>query len=160
MKPPFCLTLALLFALLGMKGHTHAEPSARSIQHHDAVQWNLYDAVRAGRILPAQRLLDSGADVGFFYRDGETLLMCASIRGNARMIDLLLAHGAPVNQVDSFGFTALTLAALNDHGSLIKTLLRHGASANAVNRSEPPLVVMADANNLAMMKVVLNAGRT
>ena len=59
--------------------------------------------------------------------DKRTGLMLASTRGHIPVVELLLAAGAPVDQVDSFGQTALSEACKFGQEETIAVLRRAGA---------------------------------
>ena len=61
---------------------------------------------------------------------GITLLMGTTRYGHERVVELLLRHGAGVNQQNSEGCTALMFAAGQGHERLVDLLLRHGAEIN------------------------------
>ena len=59
--------------------------------------------------------------------DKRTGLMLASTRGHILVVELLLAAGAPVDQMDSFGQTALSEACKFAQDETIAVLRRAGA---------------------------------
>ncbi len=73
----------------------------------------------------AQLLIERGADVN--ANRGATPLMFASSAGHARMVELLLQHGA---HLDSGRQTAVASAAAQGHLDIIQLLQGHGAEVN------------------------------
>ena len=53
--------------------------------------------------------------------------MCASSRGNAEIVKVLLAKGAGVNAKAKNGFTALKLASRESHAEVVDLLKAYGA---------------------------------
>lgn len=84
--------------------------------------------VKRGDIISVRRLLDAGLDPNLKHRFGATILMVAAGYGRTSLVELLLARGARLNDVDKHGCNALADAALEGHVKTIATLLEHGAS--------------------------------
>ncbi len=76
----------------------------------------------------AKVLLEAGADPELSAKDIPTPLMAAT--NHSAIMDLLLAHGADVNQTDEQGRTALLAAASRFPGKGVKPLLKAGADPN------------------------------
>lgn len=88
----------------------------------------LLTAVRRGDLADAADRLRLGADCDFPDTEGLTPLMIAAGRGQAQMVELLLAAGAQVHLVDPrAGATALHKAALSGNPDVVKLLLDRGA---------------------------------
>ena len=81
-----------------------------------------------------RRLLDAGIDARARYGGELTALMWAAghdegvgVTASARVIDLLLAHGAALDDADDRGRTALMIAAELGYGDIVELLLARGA---------------------------------
>lgn len=82
----------------------------------------------------AQLLVENGAKVNQPSPSGWYPLMTAAGRGNIKVVDYLLAHGADPNAADRAGITALYSAAGGDYRvPAAEALLSHGANPNAKN---------------------------
>lgn len=111
--------------------------------HHGVHRPVLWGAALVTRSLPvAEALLDAGADPN----DGVTLPLAASGDG-VEWLELLVAHGADVNQKWATDGASALYAVLHWAGSLggVHWLLDHGADADAVfaPNGESPLHVAA-----------------
>jgi ankyrin repeat protein len=62
------------------------------------------------------------------------------------MVELLLKHGANVNQADGVGTTPLMMAAAAGNADVVKVLLDHGADVNAKEHSNEQTALMFAAN--------------
>ena len=81
-------------------------------------------------------LFENGADAGIRATNGQSPLhwLCSRLSGAEPMIDLLLAHGANINDADLDGNTPLHLAARNlPHIDVMRFLLSRGADEGAKN---------------------------
>ena len=115
---------------------------------------SLHLAIRMGRFMFAEALLERGADTNaendqgmtpvhmlsshyfYFYDEGHSF--------QVNFLRLLLKNGAEVNRRDMDNNTPLHLAIANDQLKLAKILLEHGADANAENiRGETPFHVFS-----------------
>jgi hypothetical protein len=124
-----------------------------------ALNDQLYEAVRKGDLAAVTSLLDQGADVNAKFRYGATALFKAAERGHTEIVKLLLARGADVTVKDTFyGATAMTWALNNDHVEVVTAILAKDTSEvgdvlmTGVREGKPALVTVA----LASGKV--NAG--
>jgi ankyrin repeat protein len=124
--------------------HGGADPNTRfPWLHHGVRRPALWGAVLVTRHLPlAEVLLDAGADPN----DGVTLPLAAS-GDDTRWLDLLVAHGADVNQPWATDGSAALYAVLHWAGSTggVRWLLEHGAEPDPVftPNGETPLHVVA-----------------
>jgi ankyrin repeat protein len=93
-----------------------------------ALNDQLFEAVRKGDAAAVTAALDKGADVNAKFRYGTTALFKAAERGNADVTKVLLARGAELNVKDTFyGATAMSWALQNDHLDVVRLLLEKGA---------------------------------
>ena len=91
---------------------------------------------------------------------GDTSLMGVSRRGDERVVDALLAHGANTNVADMRrGYTPLRLAAENNHLSIVKKLIAHRAELNTVDSlDDTALIRAALRGNVEVVQVLIDAG--
>ena len=111
----------LFFLLALLVPQTQTDPK-------QALNDQLFEAVRKGDATAVTTALDKGADVNAKFRYGMTALFKAAERGNADVTKVLLDHGADVNVKDTFyRATALSWALQNDHLDVVRLLLQKGA---------------------------------
>jgi len=115
-----------------------------------ALNDQLFEAVRKGDAVAVTAALDKGADVNAKFRYGTTALFKAAERGNADVTKVLLARGADVNVKDTFyRATAMSWALQNDHLDVVRLLLEKGAEGaddvlmSGVQESKEEVVKMA-----------------
>ena len=91
---------------------------------------------------------------------GDTSLMGVSRRGDERVVDALLTHGANTNVADMRrGYTPLRLAAENNHLSIVKKLIAHHAELNTVDSlDDTALIRAALRGNVEVVQVLIDAG--
>src|ERR1700752_420748 len=92
------LTRSLSFAVLIL----FAATVAFAQDSKQALNDQLYEAVRKGDLATVTSLLDNGADVNAKFRYGATALFKAAERGHADIVKLLLARGADATVRDTF----------------------------------------------------------
>ncbi len=94
-------------------------------------------------------VIKKDANVNAADEDGETPLMVAVKKGNAPVVDVLLAAGAKVNAKNARGEDALTLAvrAREPNAAIVASLLKNGADANAADKNGTTLLMRAVQNN-------------
>lgn len=124
----------------------------------------LLDAVGAGDVDRARRLLAAGADCNARNADGATALMLAAHAGRLDLVNALLAAGADVNATDGRGWGALMKAAHNaelDRGfaDVAQALIDAGANVEApIGFGIRPLMLAAGYGETAVVETLLRAG--
>jgi len=119
------LTRITLLALLALA----IAPSAAAQDPKQALNEQLYEAVRKGDAAEVKAALDKGADVNAKFRYGATALFKAAERGHTEVVKLLIERGADVTVKDSFyGATALTWALNKEHTGVIRAILAKSAA--------------------------------
>ena len=84
-------------------------------------------AAEVGAVPELQTLLGQQGDIDARDDSGRTALMLATLSGEARAVDLLLAHGADPNAADAQGVTPLQAAIAGDRPAIAAALRRAGA---------------------------------
>jgi ankyrin repeat protein len=123
----------------------------------------LMAVARTGRVEAAELLLDAGADVNAIESfGGQSALMWASARGNARMVQFLAAHGAVLDahglvrqwprkiineprpkDMNKGGFTALHYAAREGCIDCARALVEAGADLDVIDPDRVTPLVLA-----------------
>lgn len=115
---------------------------------------DLHDAAACGQ-LPRLRELLKTADVNSYSADGATALGLAAFLGHREAVELLLAHGAALNQTatnPAFPFAPLHSAMSAGHQDIFELLLAHGADVNV--REGGGLTTLHEAAGLGSMLYV------
>lgn len=90
---------------------------------------------------------------------GESALNKAVTMASPQMVELLVAHGADVNERDADGWTPILTAAYLDRAEDVKILAAHGADPNVRSRQElTPLGVAAQYDKSNSAVALLEAG--
>jgi len=119
-----------------------------------ALNDQMFEAVRKGDAAAVTALLDKGADVNAKFRYGQTALFKAAERGHAAVVKVLLDRGADVTVQDTFyKATAMTWAIDGDHTEVVKLLLEKSPSS-----VDDVLSNGARSGNEALVKVALDRG--
>ncbi len=121
--------LVVMAALIGLglalRSHFRARMSRR-------LPYEFRMAVNQGHVQYAKLLLERHPQIVHSVAGSPPNLHRAIARGDRQMAELLLAHGADVNQVDqSQGYTALHYALARDGSEFVQLLLLHKADVNA-----------------------------
>ncbi len=138
-----------------------ADPNARfPWLHHGVHRPVLWGAAFATRLLSlAELLLEAGADPN----DGVTLPL-ATGAGDLPTLELLLAHGADVNQPWATDGSSSLYSSLcwSDTPDGERWLLEHGANADAVfaENRETPLHVVARRWDVALAELLVDTAQT
>lgn len=120
-----------------------------------ALNDQLFEAVRKGDAVAVTAALDKGADVNAKFRYGTTALFKAAERGNADVTKVLLDRGAELNVKDTFyGATALSWALQNDHMNVVSLLLAKGAEG-----AEDVLMSGVQEKKEEVVKMALDTGK-
>ncbi|MCE7798728.1 ankyrin repeat domain-containing protein [Sphingobium sufflavum] len=124
------------------------------------IQELLFDAARLGRVDVIPALLHAGANISGYDQKGYTALILASYGGQAEATELLLHHGASVDQPDEIrGNTALMGVSFKGYTEIAKMLLGAGADPHAKNRAEQTALMMAAMfGHSAIVDLLLAAG--
>jgi uncharacterized protein len=106
-----------------------------------------------------QSLIAHGADPNVFNTtEGRPPLTHAAIRGNPRLLKLLLDSGAIVNAIDHDQRTAVSFATLFHRHDNIKILVEHGASLDVVDTElRGPLEIAVDEDDGFALESLLQA---
>ena len=119
-----------------------------------ALNDQLYEAVRKGDVAAVTAALDKGADVNAKFRYGATALFKAADRGNTEVVKVLLDRGADVNVKDTFySATAMSWALSNKHIGVIRLLLE-----KSTDEIEDVLLAGTRGGNAELVKVALDRG--
>ena len=108
------------------------------------------------RVDEVRLMLSRGMDPGTVGPDGTPVLVTAAREGSERVVDVLLAAGAKVDQANSYGDTALKLAALHGRLSIAKKLRARGAQVETPGWT--PLIYAATGGHDEMVRYLLAEG--
>jgi ankyrin repeat protein len=122
----------------------------------------LFEAAAAGEVDRIERLLEeAAAPINGYSGDGWTPLHLASFFGHAKVVELLLAHGADVasRSRNSNGNTALHAALAANRRMIAGLLIGVGADVNAVDgQGWRPLHLAAANDNIHAAKALIAEG--
>jgi len=124
-------------------------------------EMTIFEAAAAGEVERVERLIANNAAVNGVSADGWTPLHLASFFGHARIVELLLAHGADVaaTSTNSNGNTPLHAALAANHTFVAGLLLGAGSDVNAADAAGwRPLHLAAANNSLDTMKTLIAQG--
>jgi ankyrin repeat protein len=108
-----------------------ADPNAR---HTESGSTALQYSVLIGNSAMVRLLLKAGANQSTRYRDNQSTLHVAAARGNAAVLELLLATHPDLGVLDASGNTPLDAAILHMHADAAALLIADGAD---VKRTHP-----------------------
>ena len=110
-------------------------------------------------------VMDGNADaVKLFLTAGMPVETADALRlavdmGKAKVVKLLLEHGADKNGQDSYGQSLAMTAASNHHADVLALLIASGADINAPNQYRiTPLAVAAEQGHLDLVNMLVAAG--
>jgi N-acyl-D-amino-acid deacylase len=118
----------------------------------------LFAAIRKGAPGDVERALASGISANSLDTDGTPALMAATLFGDARLVDVLLAHRADPNVKGPDGMTALMWAA--DDVAKARSLLDHGADVNAASEGGRTALLIASSypRTVDVIRLLLDRG--
>jgi ankyrin repeat protein len=142
------LQKVLLFSLLALLfQQTTTDPK-------QALNDQLYEAVRKGDVAAVTAALDHGADVNAKFRYGTTALFKAAERGHTEVAKVLIDRGVDVKVKDTFyGATAITWAIDGKHVGIIRLILEKDAE-----NIEDVLLAGTRQSNAEMVQAALDRG--
>lgn len=91
-------------------------------------------ATWANDVARAEQLIAAGADVNAKDETQQSAFLITTSEGYDAILDLTLAHGARVDDLDSWNGTGLIRAAERGHHTTVGRLLRAGIARDHVNR--------------------------
>ena len=108
----------------------------------------------------AQLLYEHGADVDVLGHMDGTPLRAASYRGNRKIVEWLLSHGANLNLHGGYEIsTPLNMAALNGQVEICQILLQHNADQNASDSyGRTPLHEASIRGHIDVVRLLLDHG--
>lgn len=139
----FVFLLALLLAGLCFPVSLHAQ--------------DFYQAIREGQVATVQRILAASPQLASEQEGTETYpLHVAAAHGQAEVLDILLEHGAQLNQTDDTGATALHEAARANQLATATALITAGTALDTqTQRGKTPLHLT---DHPEIIRALLHAG--
>lgn len=116
-----------------------------------------FDLVRNNQLEELKSLvLQDKTTVNQKNKDGFSLLILASYRGNLEIVEFLLKNGAFVNDISQMG-TALMAASVKNKLAIAERLIQAGAHVNSTDEAQTSALHLAvQFNNVEMVKFLLN----
>lgn len=122
--------------------------------------WNqtplIFAAAYVKDAVPAQLLVDAGAEVDWRDRDGITALGWTAIANNLPVARLLLGLGADTNNVDGNGDTFTTLCVTNNQTALLRLLTGRRLLQNESTSTKSLLLAVAHHATLETVQALLD----
>ncbi|MDQ7825441.1 MAG: thermonuclease family protein [Candidatus Eremiobacteraeota bacterium] len=137
--------------------YRHQKVTIRGYEEID----DFVSAVRENNLSKLKELLTFNPEmVNEKDRNGKTLLQSASVQGNQKAAELLIAKGADVKAADSRGWTALHYAASYGQKGLVLLLISKGAKVNQkdTKSGKTPLHWAASRGAAEVVEVLLSKG--
>lgn len=119
-----------------------------------ALNDQLFEAVRRGDVAAVTAALDKGADVNAKFRYGATALFKAAERGHTEVAKVLIDRGVDVKVKDTFyGATAMSWALDNKHVGVVRLILE-----KSTDEIENVLLEGTREGNEELVKIALDRG--
>ncbi len=118
------------------------------------------DAAMRGDTAAVRTLVTQGSDVNAPQGDGMTALHWASLNGDMKTMDVLLAAGAKTTAITRDGhYTALHLASSRGHAAAVAKLIDAGSDVKALTSTGvQPIHLAAEAGNADALKAIIDHG--
>ena len=102
-------------------------------------------------------LLESGADINFSDKHGQTILHEVARGWHLDVMKFMLEKGGDINKSDNYGRTPLHLAAAVDYPDMVEYLVQNGAdmSRKTCEEGQTPMHYGAKNNSFQTLKVML-----
>ena len=116
----------------------------------------LHLAIENGNLAVSKELFKYGADPNISYGYILPVIFDASLRGDRKIIELLVHNKVDLNARDNLGNTPLFNIVLKEHQELIELLVNSGADINATNKiGETPLFTAISTGNINLVEALL-----
>lgn len=134
-----------------------AEPNHQPL--YDAEPPALHAAVLANRPETVDLMLQyERTKVGLLDSAGHTPLYLAVVNGYLECADVLIFHGADVNDKVRGRYTALQLAASRNDTAMLNLLIRNGADVNMETRGRTAFSVASEKGALQCARILMDRG--
>jgi len=143
-----------IFCVLCLFVANFLSASAQTNNARDA----LFAAIQRGATADVERLLKTGVSASLTDAEGTPVLMAAALFADARMMELLLQHGADANQPGPSGTTAL-MWAVPDLAK-VRLLVAQGANVNARPENDRTALLVAASypHTVDLLRLLLDHG--
>ena len=162
--------LNLLEELKGMKGMEGVDFDAvkkmlqqsktltEDFEELEKNQPEIFKVAQSGDVEEARRLIEAGADLQHRDKNGYTVTILAGCSGDGDMLDLLMEHGAPLDDVSSYGESVLSVLSNRGFYEIIGRVLKKGADPSLLKWS--PLHRAIALGGLEEVRVLVDAGES
>ena len=155
-------TTALIFSLISLiflQGCSQAPSHKAKVFKHVSTSTALMDAAQKGDYDKVSRLVNADTNLNVASPKGTALTMAVAT-GNAKLVLLLLQHGADPNfGTPAGGNSAIMIAADRGETRIVKMLLASGADVNYTNSKGDAAVSLATyKEHLTTVKALIKAG--
>jgi ankyrin repeat protein len=116
-------------------------------------------ATKESTLQKLKKLIETGDDLNFKNKDGDTLLIIASINNRIEIAENLIKAGADLNIQNYNGDTALIIAIKNNYIEIAKMFIDAEADLNIKDNNGDTALLWASINNrIEIAKMLIDAG--
>ncbi|MBK0402002.1 ankyrin repeat domain-containing protein [Adhaeribacter sp. BT258] len=131
--------------------------SSENAMQTQTSQASLIEAVKNGNLTEVETALKNGADVNTTDKNKRSLLLLATHAKDLKMAQLLVAHGANVNQQDDIQDSPFLFAGASGYTPFVKLFLENGARFDVFNRyGGTALIPACERGHLETVKLLAN----